>query len=649
MVRILRMFAGLLPAMVLFHAPALHAQGSLGLLFDEKDTTITATESRRALGNAPAIVTVITEKQIKDMGIHRLIEALESVPGMHVSYPSDIASGHTLTVRGLKTSEAENTLLMINGHRVNNPYSGSWTFLFDEFPLADVRRIEVIRGPGSALYGSNAVVAVINVITKNASDFHDSEAVYAAGNHATQIGHVAIGSDNLSRNFMLSLDATDTAGDRDKVRRDAAGNSGRTNFWRRQQSGFVSLESGEWSLFAMHLNKRRGSLLDATNRIDHGTNVHVRQSFATLTWRHEQDDWDVELRGDGDLFELDPRWQTFGGPSSLRTQVKNLTLSAQALFRYRGWTNHEWTLSGGYDHIRQFDVRTFSSGVDVTASKNHNRNTTRGAPALVLQDVWTPLPRLSLTAGLRGERFTDVGGHVSPRLAMVWSAAPGLDVKFMYARAFRAPNFIELYSANNPSILGNAAARPEVTDSFEIGASWSNGVWRLSANAFYNRLRDRLARISPGITTVNVGRTDLEGAEAEIRVDADKDLYASIGYMFQRGEDKTSGVSKTLPDVPRHILRLSGDMPLPFDIHLHGDMHWLGRQQRASGDSRPPVGSTMFADLALRAGNSASGLSGSFVVENIFNRRVLSPVAKTGMSDLRIFEREWLLQLAYVF
>jgi len=81
-----------------------HADTPVDLLFDEQDIVMTATESQRALGQAPAIVTVITEKQIIDMGARTLIEALESVPVLNVSYPTDLATGHPLTVRGLKSS-----------------------------------------------------------------------------------------------------------------------------------------------------------------------------------------------------------------------------------------------------------------------------------------------------------------------------------------------------------------------------------------------------------------------------------------------------------------------------------------------------------------------------------------------------------------
>ena len=636
----------------LFCLSQAYAQTSMDMLFDEQDTVISATESRRALDQSPAIVTVITEKQIKDMGVHTLIEVLEAVPGFKVSYAAGVVNGFSLSVRGLKSGESENTLLMINGHRVNNPYSGSWTFMFDEFPLADVRRIEIIRGPGSALYGSNAVVAVISIITREAGDFHEAEASVSAGNRSTQRGHVSLGSGSIGNNYLLSLDESTTDGGGDTVLRDSAGVSGQTNFWRRQRSGYLSVTSGDWNLFAMHLNKRRGSLLDATNRIDTSTDIAIRQSFAGLSWKHDGGEWDMEWRNDADWFDLDPRWQTFGGPSYQRSPVKNLTLSGQGLLRWRGWRNHEWTASLSYEHIRQFDVRNVVSGVDVTATVNHNRNTTRGVPSLVLQDEWRPVDEVALTAGLRLERYSDVGSSASPRLAAIWHASPRLDFKAMFARAFRAPNFIELYSANNPSIIGNSNVKPEIMDTAEAGVSLHDGIWRLDGNVFYSRFHQRITRVAPSPLTINIGRTDLQGFEIELRADVQKDLYGSMTYSFQRGESRNAGVRTLLADVPAQLLRVSGDMPLPVfgqDIHLHGDVHWIGPQRRASGDTRPMLGSATLADVSVRMGSLVAGLSASLVVENVFNQKTYSPVTNPLMSDLRIFERDWMLQMSYEF
>jgi len=641
----IRIYCMLLSCLI-FHAIA-YADTPVDLLFDEQDTVISATESHRALGQAPSIVTVITEKQIRDMGAHTLIEALESVPGLNVSYPTDLAAGHTLTVRGLKSSEAEKTLLLINGHRVNNPYSGSWTFLFDEFPLDDVRRIEIIRGPGSALYGSNAMAAVIHIITRGAEDFRGSEAGASAGNHGYVNGHVTTGGMGDDASIMLSLNSSSTDGDRQEILRDAAGKSGVGNFWRRQQQGFISASAGNWSLFAMHVNKRRGTVLDGTNLIDHASNVMVRQSIAALTWARDGDLWDVSIRTDADLFDLDPHWQLFGGATIVRPAVKNLTLSESGLLRYRGWQDHEWTFNINYDHIRQFDVRNFVNGADVSALFNHNSNVTRQVFALAIQDEWSPLSDLTVTAGVRMEHYSDVGSHASPRFALVWNATDMLDVKLMYGHAFRAPNFVELYSANNPVVLGNANVRPESVNTYEFGTSLHKGVWHLDGNVYYSRYKNLITRIAPSPLTVNVGRETLRGFEAELRVDIQKGLYGALSYTWQTGSSNLTAAR--LPDVPMQVIRLSGDAPLPLGTHLHMDAHWIGSQARTAADPRPALASTWQVDLAIRAGNVSSGPSMSFVMNNVFNQKIFSPVATPIMSDIPLHDREWMLDFAWVF
>ena len=623
------------------------AETPVDLLFDEQDSVITATESQRALGQVPAIVTVITEKQIRDMGAYTLIEALDSVPGMNISYPMDLGVGHTLTVRGIKSSEAEKTLLMINGHRVNNPYSGSWTFLFDEFPLDDVRRIEIIRGPGSALYGSNAMAAVIHVITKSGEDFHGSGASVAAGNHGSQRGHVTTGSKESGRNILLSLNGSSTDGDKLTIARDAAGRSGVSNFWRKQQSGFLSASSGNWSLFAMHVNKRRGSILDGTNNIDKSTNIAIHQSVMAVTWRQQGDDWDAELRSDADLFDIDPQWQMFGGAQRLRPQVKDLTLSGRAMLRYRGWQMQEWTLSLSYEHIRQFGVHMFNNGVDVSALFNHNRNAVRQVPALVIQNEWSPLPQLTVTTGVRMEQYSDVGSHVSPRFAAIWSPISSLDIKAMYGHAFRAPNFVELYSSNNPAVQGNPNIRPETVDTFELGGSFHEGIWRLDSDFYYSRYKSQITRLATSPLTVNIGRTNLRGFEVELRADVKKGLYGSLAYTWQRGSNDLT--SQQLAGVPVRMVKFSGDVPLPLDTHLHADLRWMGPQTRELGDTRPSLGAMWLTNLALRMGNPVDGLSVSLNVRNLFNRKIYSPVAIPGMSDLTLYDRQWMANISYEF
>jgi outer membrane receptor for ferrienterochelin and colicins len=141
-------------------------QEELRWLQAEKEVSI-ATRHETPISKAPSIVTVITAEEIKHLGYRTFVEILRTVPGFEIL--KDPTFGVVFpTVRGL---DALNKVrLMLNGHLVNNPRTGDAFFLFDDFPLENIKRIEIIRGPGSAVYGENAFLAVINIITFDAKD-----------------------------------------------------------------------------------------------------------------------------------------------------------------------------------------------------------------------------------------------------------------------------------------------------------------------------------------------------------------------------------------------------------------------------------------------------------------------------------------------
>ena len=620
-------------------------QTPVDVLFDEQDKVVLATDSLRELNVAPSVVTVISEKQIHDMGAVSLIDVLESVPGFLVSYPSDIASGYTLTVRGLKSSEAEKVMLLINGHRVNNPFSGSWTFAFDEFPLEDVRRIEIIRGPGSALYGSGAMAAVINIITRDAESFHRNGVSTALGNEGIHRAHLTVGNRDDLR-FFLSLDASESQGDHVLIAQDASGRAGYSNFWRRQGEAFLSMTSGQWSWFVMHMNKQRGSILDASNFIDRGSHLKIEQTFGSLIWHKDYADWNLRWRLDADLFHLDPRWFLFGR-DVIQAKVKNLTVDSLFELKYAGLSNHELTAGLGFRDIRQFSVQTLINGVDVSRTSNHNRNASRSEPYAFVQDEWRVLPSLLLTAGVRMEQYSDVGSQLSPRFALVWAMNDHMDIKAMYGHAFRAPNFIELYSQNNPAILGNPSVRPERVDTFELVLGWHHDGWQVEWNGYYSRYRNLIARMPPDPHTYNIGRSTYRGVELSLRYDLEKDLYGSVVYIYQTGKDDNSGSS--ISGVPHHILTVSLDMPFLFKSHLHWDAHWIGRQSRPLADPRPVIPATWYLDAAWRLGSPAKGVSLLASVHNLLNRRVLSPMASPKVSDIPFQSRQWMISGKYEF
>ncbi|MGR3220505.1 MAG: TonB-dependent receptor, partial [Candidatus Anammoxibacter sp.] len=137
-----------------------YLEDELNWLREENYVTI-ATKSKLKISKAPSIVTVITAEEIEDMGFRTLPEVLRIVPGFDII--KDAGFGKILSgVRGIR--DADNKIkVLIDGHSLNMPYNGGAALFFDDLPLKNVKKIEIIRGPGSALYGANAFLAVINI------------------------------------------------------------------------------------------------------------------------------------------------------------------------------------------------------------------------------------------------------------------------------------------------------------------------------------------------------------------------------------------------------------------------------------------------------------------------------------------------------
>ncbi|MGR3179171.1 MAG: TonB-dependent receptor plug domain-containing protein, partial [Candidatus Anammoxibacter sp.] len=186
-------------------------------LMDEQRVSI-ASKMKEKVKNAPSIVTVITAKEIEDMGFRTLPEVLRIVPGFDIIKSG--AFGEIIPgVRGLRN--ADNKIKVhIDGHSLNTPYNGESRFFFDDIPLKNVKKIEIIRGPGSALYGSNAFLAVVNIITKDADDIDGIEVTSGFGSFDTQEYSVMFGKTLHDIDITGFVDFYNTNGQSDTIKED---------------------------------------------------------------------------------------------------------------------------------------------------------------------------------------------------------------------------------------------------------------------------------------------------------------------------------------------------------------------------------------------------------------------------------------------
>ena len=179
------MLAVLAVIIILVPIPAMALEEfSEELLFEEIPVVFIATQSPRRVGEAPAIVTVVTGQELEEMGIRNLGEYFHRIPGFGTSY--NYMGQIELEVRGVKTFNSEKIKIMLDGHSLNEPQTGAVTWAFSQFdliPIEYIKSIEIIRGPGSALYGTGAFLGVVNIITKDAEEIDGIEVAAGYGKH----------------------------------------------------------------------------------------------------------------------------------------------------------------------------------------------------------------------------------------------------------------------------------------------------------------------------------------------------------------------------------------------------------------------------------------------------------------------------------
>ena len=228
----LRILIGLLAASWVGSSVAQTAveEEDLALAYGDKNFVSIATGTRQAVRKAPSTATVITAEDIANIGARTLSEALETVPGLHVSRDSlQNSYAPTYGMRGILTGSSPHVLMLVNGIPRTSVYLGNSDATLVELPVDNIARIEIIRGPGSAVYGADAFAGTINVITKTAADIDGTSLGVRTGSfktwdswlqHGGRIGGLEIAS-------YLKIGSTD--GSRRTVRTDAVGNSGPLN------------------------------------------------------------------------------------------------------------------------------------------------------------------------------------------------------------------------------------------------------------------------------------------------------------------------------------------------------------------------------------------------------------------------------------
>lgn len=632
----------------------------------EESYVTTATKTNESIEKSGAAVTVVTEKQIEDMGARNLMDVLKRVAGLSIGQFN--VGGASVEVRGVKTDYSEKVLFLIDGHPLNNNLvNGGSTWSFNNFIVDDISRVEIVRGPGSALYGANAFVAVINIITKSGAEADGLEGALTTGEHNTWSGNLLYGYKNNQTELSINLNGYDTDGFEGKIESDAQDRSGKTSTWEERYELGFKLAIADFSLHGKVLKRKAGAFAGIINLLNDGSIQRYDEHFIEGAYRFElSEQADLQLSAYHDYFSADNFWEQTpigadpADPDGLlaaspaKFERTGMLLQAQ----YNPIPSNKLLVGITGEHQTQYDVGLFinpnpvesSEMIDISDVENWNGSHNRNIKAIFLQDIWDIIPSLRLIAGARYDDYSDFGSTFNPRASITWEVKQDYNLVFAHGSAFRAPTFGELYNINNPSIIGNPEVQPEEIDTQEISLNFApNPRMQGRVTWFRNAISDLIApRASNNAVNVsdNVGSIDTQGLELELNARLQNGSYFTFNHTYQYPIDSND---QRVHDVPINKGNLSYTYRFDRTLSLFTGLNYKSSSKRVEGDNRNDVAGYGTVDLSLNYKPADLGLKASLSIYNLLDKTYVTPSPNVMLSDYPKDGRNIQAKITYKF
>ncbi|MDD5223858.1 MAG: TonB-dependent receptor [bacterium] len=438
----------------------------------------TAEKQVQTIRQTPAAIDVITGEEIQRYGYPNLIDFLASLPGFYSYYPRDY---RIAGVRGFCRQGSWNNriLILVDGHSINSDFDGS-SFVEEDFGvgLDGVDRIEIVRGPGSSLYGSNALFAVINIITKSGKEL-DGGLVKAGGaSYGTWMAGGAFGKKFANKiDIMASGQFLDSYGRELYYQEydnppDSDGRTSNTDSLRNWVA-YTKLSYQDLS-FKFQAKDRRKDLPQGayfTTLGDDRNFLRDGSGFAEARWDPQlTPDLSLSSRVYADFVHYNGSYYYKGDeyPLSLEgwddwytgAEVK-LNWKQSRFFKLLGGGEYQY-------HWQDFWLRYETDDGEVDTDSDPDWDKTNGTGAVFLHAKIEPWKKLSINVGLRYDHFPGFGGELNPRAGVIYTPYSSGTIKLLYGQAFRAPSQYEYNYTDIYYYLPNDVLEPEKLYTYEL-------------------------------------------------------------------------------------------------------------------------------------------------------------------------------------
>lgn len=601
---------------------------------------------------APSVTSILTEDEIRKSGARTLHEVLEQVPGLHI-YPSDLdIMSEKVSIRGIQTGFNPQVLFMMDGVPLSDLLNGHPGFAF-RMPVSIIHRIEIIRGPGSALYGADAFSGVINIVSKKYDNIVDQVGVrYGSFNTWEAWANQSVEADEVGIGLSVSMMKSD--GDDGRfVEEDAssptpASGSVDTRYDTAFLHADVSYKELDFNLLverSRDLGVGAGHLriLDSRGFIDRDKILGDLQ-HTNLDWF---DDTVVKTNISFSYLDSQANYNPRNSWQQGKPYAKEYMASVSTCAVYSGVEDHVINLKVGYKYGRldPSQTKNFGPGIamtppgvmtdvtdtDLAYMQEHSRKNIYS----LIQDEYSISHDIAFVAGVRFDNYDDFGSTYNPRLALVWQESEDLTLKAMYGRAFRAPTFGELYLENNPAFVGNPNLDPETIDTYELALNYRGKV-HSRVNIFYYKAKDLIDYVqdtaAPTPSTAQNAKSQTGyGLELEFEYALNDSVSLRANYAYQHSEDDNT--KERIANAPVHQAFAQLQYMPSTNWNINTQYFYIGKRYRESSDTRGDLGSDSLVNLTIERTNIFKGLDALLSARNLFDTDVREPSSSSVPND----------------
>lgn len=490
-----------------------------------------ATLTDEDLRTVPSSVTVFVHQQIQQLGVDYLHQLINYVPGFQAFRQEESASEYYHSSRGHRAStSSREVLILLDGQRLNREFDNANAIPL--LSLANVEKIEFIRGPGSALYGSNAFLGVINITTLTDTN---RIRVSAGSNENTQ-AQVLVSEKLAKMKFDMAMNVYNDEGE--SLQLEEASPDHLLHQVNDPRHGYDINLNMSWNqarLSLMHFDNHSsgfyvlGGVPDSSNSSDNRWSSVRFQN--TMHWQNQLTTT-YSLRAYQDYFNINSLGYSLG-----EVQLSQLGQGSEVLIANNWRIDQQQGLQFGLEYRHnQFEAATLNSsyaGVDMVYPESE-----RDVYGLYVQHQWQMADTTELTLGMRGDQYSQVGSALSPRMGLTHQLNNSQTLKLLYGQAFRAPTPNELYIRNVFGLAdfeGNPDLDPEIIKTWELVwmGNWSGSS--LAFTVFHNSIEDLIVRDSSGSPDTfinNVEANDYPGYEAEYFFELTDNLHVRGSYSL---------------------------------------------------------------------------------------------------------------------